>query len=209
MGILFGYIFLGISLSAPIGPINAAQLDAGIKKGFGHAWLVGLGAMVADILYMIMVYMGLVHFISVPFIQTFLWLFGSFVLIYTGIESLMGIGQVVDNRQNNRDTRFKSFSYGFLMSLTNPLTILFWLGIYGSVLVETASKYDAKHLLLYSFAIIFGIFIWDLIMASVASSARKWFTENTLKVISAISGLSLLGFGVYFGYKAVKILFFH
>jgi len=34
LGIVFGYIFLGLSLSAPIGPINAAQLDAGIKKGF-------------------------------------------------------------------------------------------------------------------------------------------------------------------------------
>jgi len=58
LGIVFGYIFLGLSLSAPIGPINAAQLDAGIKKGFWHSWLIGLGAMTADIVYMLMVYMA-------------------------------------------------------------------------------------------------------------------------------------------------------
>lgn len=28
---ILGYILLGISLSAPIGPINAAQLDKGAK----------------------------------------------------------------------------------------------------------------------------------------------------------------------------------
>ena len=28
---ILGYILLGISLSAPIGPINAAQLDKGVR----------------------------------------------------------------------------------------------------------------------------------------------------------------------------------
>lgn len=48
MQIFFSYILLGISLAAPIGPINAAQLDRGIRKGFFHAWMIGLGAVVAD-----------------------------------------------------------------------------------------------------------------------------------------------------------------
>src|SRR5690606_8887588 len=208
LGIVFGYIFLGLSLSAPIGPINAAQLDAGIKKGFWHSWLLGLGAMTADIVYMLMVYMGIVHFINIPFMQAFLWLFGSFVLIYTGVESLMGIEQVAEeSKRKTGDTRLKSFISGFLLSLSNPLTILFWLGIYGSVLVETASKYNIEQLIVYSLAIIFGIFIWDVTMAGIASFARKWFTARTLKGISILSGLSLIGIGLYFGYKAVDLLF--
>ncbi len=53
MSIFISYLFLGLSLSAPIGPINAAQLDRGIKKRlFLQAWLVGVGAMTADALYM-------------------------------------------------------------------------------------------------------------------------------------------------------------
>lgn len=99
MGLVLGYIFLGLSLSAPIGPINAAQLDTGIKKGFWHSWLIGLGAMTADIIYMLLVYMGIVHFISIPFMQAFLWLFGSFVLIYTGVESLLGVEQAIENKE--------------------------------------------------------------------------------------------------------------
>ncbi|MFC6332026.1 LysE family transporter [Paenibacillus septentrionalis] len=208
MGLLLGYVFLGISLSAPIGPINAAQLDAGIKKGFWHSWMIGLGAMTADILYMLMVYMGIVHFINIPFMQAFLWLFGSFVLIYTGVESLMGISQTIENKSNNGETRLKSFTSGFLISLTNPMTILFWLGIYGSVLAKTASQYDVEQLVLYSFAIIFGIFLWDIAMAGIASYARKLFTPRILKGISICSGLSLIGIGIFFGYQAIDLLFF-
>lgn len=51
MSVLFSYIILGISLSAPIGPINAAQLDRGARHGFMHAWILGLGAMFADLVY--------------------------------------------------------------------------------------------------------------------------------------------------------------
>ncbi|KRF43481.1 hypothetical protein ASG93_00710 [Paenibacillus sp. Soil787] len=59
---ILSFFLLGLSLSAPIGPINAAMLDKGIKQGFLHAWVVGIGAMIADALLMILIYFGLVHF---------------------------------------------------------------------------------------------------------------------------------------------------
>ena len=46
MNTFLSFILLGLSLSAPVGPINAAQLNKGIHNGFLHAWLIGLGAMV-------------------------------------------------------------------------------------------------------------------------------------------------------------------
>jgi L-lysine exporter family protein LysE/ArgO len=208
MNILVSYIFLGLSLAAPIGPINAAQLDKGIKSGFLHAWLIGIGAMAADIIYMVLVYFGIIHFLNIPFMKTFLWLFGFFVLVYSGVESLRGVNQAVGPmRKKDDSTGFKSFLSGFLMSLSNPLTILFWLGIYGSVLAETASTYHIHELMLYSAAIIFGIFLWDLAMASLASSFRSFLTTGVLTFISIISGLSLIGFGIYFAMEACKALF--
>ncbi|WP_426448012.1 LysE family transporter [Paenibacillus sp. S-38] len=207
MSVILSYIFLGLSLSAPIGPINAAQLDKGIRCGFWHAWLVGLGAMMADALYMIMVYMGLVHFLSTPLIQTLLWSFGSFMLIYTGIDSLLGASSVAVVTKKKDDTLFKSFFSGFLMSLSNPLTILFWLGIYGSVLAKTASVYGTQELLVYSSAILLGIIAWDFSMAGMASTFRRLMTPRLLTGISVISGLSLIGFGLYFAVAACRLLF--
>lgn len=89
MSVFLGYVFLGISLAAPIGPVNAAQLTKGIYGGFWHAWLVGLGAMLADAILMLIVYLGVFQFLETPFMQTLLWSFGCFVLIYTGVDSIL------------------------------------------------------------------------------------------------------------------------
>jgi threonine/homoserine/homoserine lactone efflux protein len=209
INIFISYIFLGLSLSAPIGPINAAQLDKGLKRGFMHAWVVGLGAVCADIIYMLLVYFGMIHLLDAPFIKAFLWLFGFFVLVYTGIESIMNSEEVASlEAREVGESLFKSFTSGFLMSLFNPLSILFWLGIYGSILAKMTSEYSMDQLLLYSGAIVFGILVWDVLMAGASSIFRKILTNRVLKIISILSGLSLVGFGLYFGVQAVQLLFF-
>lgn len=208
MSIFLGYVFLGISLAAPIGPINAAQLTKGIYGGFFHAWVLGLGAMLADAFYMLIVYLGVSQFLETAFMQTLLWSFGCFVLIYTGIDSIMSAKREVELKYIKGRTLKKSFLYGFLLSLTNPLSILFWLGIFGSVLVETVSTYDMNHVILYSLAIFVGLFIWDVTMAFVASSFRRLLKTKVLGLISIVSGLSLIGFGLYFGVQAIRLMFF-
>ncbi|MFA9557045.1 LysE family transporter [Evansella sp. AB-rgal1] len=208
MSVFFTYIFLGLSLAAPIGPVNAAQIDRGIKNGFLHAWLVGLGATVADAIYMFLVFVGVYHLIEIPFIQSFLWLFGFFVLVYTGIESLSGASNIsMDETRSKEESHLKSFLAGFFMSLFNPITILFWLGIFGSILAKTVTSFGTTEVILYVTAIFIGITVWDITMASLASTMRKFLTTKLLKIISFLSGLSLIGFGVYFGIQAAKVLF--
>ncbi|MCM3713918.1 LysE family transporter [Halalkalibacter oceani] len=208
MSILLGYVLLGLSLAAPIGPVNAAQLDRGIKSGFLHAWLVGLGATVADGIYMLLVFFGVVHLIELPFVQTFLWLFGFFVLVYTGIESLMGAKNVgLTASRSAKQSYSASFFSGFFMSLFNPLTILFWLGIFGSILAKTLTQAEPGQVWLYSAAIFAGIVVWDVTMAGLASTLRRFLTTRLLVAISVLSGLSLIGFGLYFGMHAFSVLF--
>jgi len=207
---IFSYIFLGLSLSAPIGPINAAQLDKGIRGGFWPAWFVGLGAISADIIYMLLVYFGVIHLLEAPFVKAFLWLFGFFVLVYTGIESIRDAGQLTSSNKQGGDVSLsKSLLSGFLMSLSNPLSILFWLGIYGSILAKAANEYPLKQLLIYSGAIVLGILLWDVTMATASSIFRRFMTARVLKAISMLSGLSLVGFGIYFGVQAFFLLFWH
>ncbi|PYI52077.1 LysE family transporter [Paenibacillus flagellatus] len=208
MSVFWSYLLLGLSLAAPIGPINAAQIRTGIRSGFVQAWLVGLGAMAADVLYMLLVYMGVVHFIDIAFMKTFLWLFGCFVLVYTGVETLVAAGRLHEGDGTRSDgTSLRSFSSGFVLSATNPLTVLFWLGIYGSVLAESAASLVPGKLLLYSLAIVLGILLWDLFMAGTASGFRRLLSPRFLTIVSIVSGLSLLVFGAYFGLEAFRALF--
>jgi threonine/homoserine/homoserine lactone efflux protein len=207
MNVFLSYILLGLSLAAPIGPINAAQIDRGIRNGFMHAWLIGVGAVVADGIYMLIVYIGVVQFLETSFMQTFLWLFGCFVLMYTGIETFINAGKINLAQSRGKEPLIKSFFSGFFMSISNPLTILFWLGIYGSILAKTAATYNTGQLVLYSGAIFIGLLTWDIAMASVASGFRKFLTTKLLVSISLVSGLSLIGFGLYFGMQAFQNLF--
>lgn len=207
MNVLFSHFFLGLSLAAPIGPINAAQIDRGIRNGFMHAWLIGFGAMLAYSVFMALVYFGVIHFLDHSFMQTFLWLFGFFVLTYIGVESLIGAGKQEVRHQSADESLLKTLMTGFLMSISNPLSILFWLGVYGSVLAEMIAKYEALEVFLYSSSVMCGILVWDVFMALTASAFRRWLTSRLLAAISVVSGLSLIGFGLYFGWEAYRTLF--
>ncbi|MEI2664492.1 LysE family transporter [Rossellomorea sp. LJF3] len=208
MSIFISYIVLGLSLSAPMGPINAAQLDKGIRFGFIHAWLVGVGGMVADGIFMLLIYFGLAQFIDIPFIKLGLWIFGFFILTYTGIESIQKSGTLTSSSpQSQNESKGKSFRTGFFMAISNPLSILFWLGIYGSILAQTSRSYESSQLFLYSLGIFLGITLWDVTMAFVATGARKLVSPLILRIISIVSGIVLMGFGIYFGVEACRILF--
>lgn len=127
MGIFLSYVFLGLSLSAPMGPINAAQLEKGIRSGFFHAWILGIGALLADVIYMALIYLGVIHFLEKDIIKLFLWSFGAFVLIYTGIESVKNANQISISNTRNDDSIIKSFFlvfYVFIEPINN--SILAW-----------------------------------------------------------------------------------
>jgi len=161
-------------------------------------------------IYMLLVYFGVIHLLDSPFVKAFLWLFGFFVLVYTGAESIRNAGVIsAAGMRGSEASLSRSFRSGFLMSLFNPLSILFWLGIYGSILAKAASKYPMQQLLFYSGAIVLGILLWDVTMAAASSIFRRLLTARVLKAVSMLSGLSLVGFGFYFGVQALKLLFLH
>lgn len=204
MNTFLSYTLLGISLSAPIGPINAAQLNKGMHHGFLHAWLVGLGGMISDLLFMLLIYFGVASFLTTPFMKTFLWLFGCFILVYTGIESVIGAKNSLEAGPSVKaSSKRKSFLMGFLIAISNPLNIIFWLGIYGAVLAKTSDLYSNYQLILYSCGIFLGIIVWDIFMAGVASTFRKFFRQRALSIIAIGCGIMLIGFGLYFGYEAI------
>ena len=208
MNSLFTYFFLGVSLAAPIGPVKATLLNKGIKDGFFHAWFFGLGAIATDILYMLMVYFGVAQFIDSPFMKTFLWSFGFFVLMYTGIENLLTLHTISMDSKYRKTVRLRqSFLSGLLMAFLNPLTILFWLGIYGSILVSGGGTLTGIEIIFFSITILLGITLVDLIMSTISSGSRKVLSTSFLKKVSLISSLSMIGFGIYFGIQAYHSLF--
>ncbi|PKG23872.1 LysE family translocator [Niallia nealsonii] len=207
MGSILYYVLLGLSLAAPMGPINAAVINRGLRDGFSYAWILAIGAMLADIVYILFVYFGLVKFINTPIIQTFLWLFGGFVLLYSGVEGFVKTSTVLTRSKKEQKSIFWSFLSGFMMSFMNPLAIVFWLGIYGSVLVSTVTKYGTSKLIFFTGCILFGVAVWDFSVALLSSFSRNFISEHIIQLISKISAVGLILFGLYFGYHGIQFFF--
>ncbi|GKV68867.1 amino acid transporter [Sporosarcina sp. NCCP-2716] len=208
MNTLLLYFVLGVSLAAPVGPVKTVLLNTGIKNGFFHAWFFSLGSIATDVLYMGAVYFGIGKFIHSPLLQIILWSFGCFVLLYTGIENLLKLNRAgLDPKAVKRDRLRKSIISGFFMSMFNPITILFWLGIYGSMLARTAGMASGTQILLNSFAILAGIMVVDFILSFLSNGARRLLSAPLLTFVSLLSSFSMIGFGLYFGLQAYQALF--
>ena len=208
MDSIFTYMFLGISMAASIGPVKTVLINTGLRSGFFHAWFFSIGALATDILYMFIVYFGVGQFIDSVLLKVILWSFGCFVLLYTGIETLLTLHKIDMNLKSRKRNRFRhSMLSGFFMSWLNPLTILFWLGIYGSILAKTVGVSTGYQIIINSTAILLGIALVDFIYAFTSSVARKKLSNKLLKIVSLISALIMIGFGIYFGMHAYQELF--
>ncbi|CAH0321685.1 hypothetical protein SRABI82_05571 [Priestia megaterium] len=206
IAVFFSYILLGISLSAPVGPINIAQINKGIKNGFWNAWFVGIGAMFADIIMMTLIYLGIATYLTNPLAKLIMWTFGFFTLIYLGYESIKDASNVKieEKSEKAKESPFHSLLSGFLIAISNPLNIVFWVGIYGSALTQAINTIGKQQALWYSGAIFLGIMSWDLTVATTVHFGRKRLNPRSLRWIMIIAGICLIGFGLNFGYQVMQ-----
>ena len=195
-------------MAATIGPVKAILINTGFKNGFFHAWFFSLGGLATDVMYMFIVYFGVGQFIESVVLRVILWSFGCFVLLYTGIENLLTLNKIELELKSKKRTRLRTTMLsGFLMSWLNPITILFWLGIYGSILAKTVGAHSEYQIIFNSIFILLGITLVDFLYSFSSSAARKLLSTNVLIIINIISSLVMIGFGIYFGIHAYQELF--
>lgn len=207
---LLSYILLGFSLSVPVGAITIEMIKRGLRNGFWHAWFVGVGGMSADVVLMLLIYFGVANLLTGPVAQIAIWLFGFAVLIYLGVGSIREAFHKTDidsEKVSQPDSLVKAYLSGLVIALSNPLNIIFWVGIYGSVLASTLQTMTRDKVFLYSSAIFIGIIIWDLIVAGSVHFSKTFVGERFMKWFSIAAGLALIGFGLSFGWQAAVSLF--
>lgn len=202
---LFGFIILGLSLSVPVGAITIEMVKRGLQGGFWPAWVVGLGGMSADVVLMLLIYFGVANFLTGPVAQVVIWFFGFVVLLYLGYDSIRTAFRQLDIGRETSETSeplFKSYAAGFMIAISNPLNIVFWIGIYGSVLATTLQTASGAKVLLSSSAIFIGIAAWDAVVAGSVHFGRSFTGERFMRWFSIAAGAVLIGFGLSFGWQA-------
>ncbi len=196
-------MLLGISLAAPIGPSGVAVIQNGLRRGFLRAFITGVGVTMADATYLLLVYFGLSRFISMPMIKILIWTLGALVLLYLGIQSLREAVKSMDLDRTMVPTNRNPLLVGYLVNISNPIAIVWWLGVFGSLLgtaVDGATKTSA---LLSSSTILIGILLWHSTMSLLTHWGRRILNAKTAKYITGIAGFALVLFGLRFAYYTV------
>jgi threonine/homoserine/homoserine lactone efflux protein len=199
-------ILLGISLAVPLGPATIAIIRSGLKFGFLSALITALGIVTADTTYILLVYLGVSRFVTLPLVKVIIWTFGTFTLFYLGFQGLKELFRQTDLNQSAVQIERNFFLVGYVVNISNPIAIVWWLGVFGSILAASTENGSSTTALLYSLTIVIGIMSWHTFLSFLTHWGNKFFKESIIRYVSAIGGLILIGFGLRFGHNALTLL---
>lgn len=189
-------LIIGFSIAAPVGPIGVLCIRRTLTEGRASGLVSGLGAATADAIYGCIAGFGLA-FISNFLISQQLWLnlIGGLFLIYLGLKTLLArSAEQAALAQGNSLTG--GYASTFLLTLTNPMTIISFVGIFAGLgLASTRGNYASAGILVLG--VFIGSALWWFILSSLVGLFRDKFNTTGLQWVNRISGAIITGFGLF------------
>ncbi len=189
-------LLLGFSIAAPVGPIGILCIRRTLADGRKYGLASGLGAATADAFYGSIAGFGLV-FISNFLVsqQNWLKLFGGAFLLYLGIRTMLA-KPATEAAQSKNTNLAGAFGSTFLLTLTNPVTIVTYLAVFSSLGVGTAGgEYGTAAF--FILGVFSGSAMWWFILSFGVSLLRDKVSPTVLLWVNRVSGLIIIAFGVY------------
>ncbi|MBW4465917.1 MAG: LysE family translocator [Pegethrix bostrychoides GSE-TBD4-15B] len=185
-------LILGFSIAAPVGPIGVLAIRRTLAAGWRIGLATGLGAATADGVYGCIAGFGLTLVSGFLVGQAFwLKLFGGLFLCYLGMQTFRAKPAAEAASVKSRGL-LEAYGSTFLLTLTNPATILSFSALFAGLGVADGSYFNASLLVLGVFC---GSALWWLTLSSSVSLFRSRISSQ-LKWLNRISGLILLVFGI-------------
>jgi threonine/homoserine/homoserine lactone efflux protein len=194
----FKGMLIGFAIAAPVGPIGLLCIQRTLVRGRWSGVLSGLGAASADAVYGCIAGFGLASLAGGLLAwQTELRLTGGLFLLYLGGRTWLA--PLAAEQARVRPTRaglLGDYLSTLGLTLTNPVTILAFLGIFAGLgLTGGAGNFAmAGVLVLGVFA---GSLLWWLLLAGGVGLLRGRLSPSILRWINRASGLLIAGFGIW------------
>ena len=198
MSLYFAYVMVGLAIAMPVGAITVEMTKQGLKNGFMHGWAVGIGGMTIDVLLIIVLYLGLAQFLSLPFIQLPLWIIGAIFLFMLAYDSIKNADKDIALTGEKVEKSLSTTYRNGLLVAVSPGNLVFWVSVFGTVLADSHKVDGADQFLIVALGILSGIFLHDIGLLVIVSFTRKVMNRQMIKWASIIAGLLLFGFGCYF-----------
>ncbi len=213
-------VLFGLALAAPPGPMNAIIAEESVVRGWSAGVRAGLGAMVADVVFFLLALAGLVTVIErVPTLRGLMVTVGGLLMLYFARDAAESVTATLQASTTGGESR--GFLKAFVLGLTNPYQLLFWLTV--GVGLLTSGQVDVLAVLpgigdtlagavvvqTGSAALLGGLFggigFWILSFPAALVAAGNRI-DSLAPIIAAGSALVLAGFGVFFLWDGLTTL---
>ncbi len=182
-------LLLGFGACVPIGPINVLIISHALKD-YKQALAIGLGAMSADAVYLLLITFGLLQVFEYEIIKKVLAIFGFLFLNYIAYMIIKNANNHINIQKKIKQSSIKIiYLRGFLLTLLNPYTIGYWLSI--ASLSATKEMTDIGILMAGTIS---AILLWITVMPYFVWKNRRFISNKTAKYLSIIAGLILIFF---------------
>lgn len=188
-------LILGFSIAAPVGPIGILCIQQSLSHGRVYGLVAGLGAATADAFYGLVAAFGLTVIINFFTRQTdFLQLVGGLFLCYLGIKTFLKTAHVQAGSTQPEPLPGVYFST-FLLTITNPMTILSFALIFAGLGVSAAGNgYGGAVKLVLG--VFLGSALWWFLLSLGVSLFREKINATMMQWINRGAGAVIATFGV-------------
>ncbi|MGI6218497.1 MAG: LysE family translocator [Bacteroidaceae bacterium] len=179
----------GVIVSAPLGPVGILCIQRTLNKGRWYGFVTGLGAMLSDLIYALLTGYCM-SFIS-GFITRYMHLFqwsGSLLLFLFGLYTFRSHPSYsIQQQPTSKGTYMHNFVTAFLVTLSNPLIIFLFIGLFARFAPAGPTDLFFKQFSSY-FAIAAGAVAWWFAITYGVNKVRERFDIRKLRLINRIVG---------------------
>jgi len=196
LSILGRSFLVGLTIAASVGPVSLLLIQRILQRGWLYGFVSGLGAALADGVYGFIGGIGLVavtEFLVSQ--QSSMKLAGSAVLVYIGLSLALSplAAKAAEDKAASR-SYIASFTSIFFLTLSNPITVLFFASLYAGVDLGGDGRWRTA--LLFGTGIFCGSALWWLALAGLVTKFRERVTPVMLLWLNRVSGAVIALYGV-------------
>jgi threonine/homoserine/homoserine lactone efflux protein len=200
----------GFLVSIPVGPINISIVNEGARRGFVWAFLIGLGAMIMEVIYCAIAFAGFSHLFDSRVVKATMELVSFLLMLFLGVKYLIAHSLPATTRSvesiEHRLHPHTAFWTGFVRCLGNPGVLLWWITISATFISHDwmDDTWQSKGMCLLGVTL--GCFSWFTLLSFLVSRGHGRISTHTLLRMSQFSGASLLIVSLVMGGRLVKLL---
>jgi threonine/homoserine/homoserine lactone efflux protein len=195
-----GFLF-GMTLQLAIGPVCLFILNSGIKDGFIRTFPGVCAIAGVDALYMGLAIAGFARMIGSPKAKKFLGIIGVIVVCAFGIKMTADSFGSAAALSVATQKSLPIFFSVFLLTASNPLTIIFFAGVFSVKIGEHGA--DSTSVMIFAAGCLLATLSFMSAVAGAGSVLQSLFEPHTIRILNALVGVTLCVFAVLRLYRIV------